>query len=210
MKMSFLLSASICILLAGLASAKPRQGSVRGQVKGPVIQNRNSNEGSAQQGSGTQNNNAGGARQGGSGGQGGPCAADAEKFCPNMQPGSREFNECLKSHQDKVSDACKAVMKSGRPGPGPDANNGGDEAGQGSTQRQGPSLRNDNGNEGGARQGGSSRQGPPCMDDAKKFCPNMQPGSREFNECLQSHKDQVSDECKDAMKSGRPGGRQGQ
>ena len=35
----------------------------------------------------------------------------------------------------------------------------------------------------------------PCMDDAKKLCPGVQPGQGRIAQCLKQHKDQLSQEC---------------
>jgi hypothetical protein len=35
------------------------------------------------------------------------CAADAQKFCPGLQPGSGQIAACLKQHKDALSDSCK-------------------------------------------------------------------------------------------------------
>ena len=39
----------------------------------------------------------------------------------------------------------------------------------------------------------------PCMDDAQKLCPGVQPGKGRIAACLKQHKDQVSQECQAKM-----------
>ncbi len=37
----------------------------------------------------------------------GPCAADVQKFCKDVQPGKGGIAKCLKEHQNDLSPACK-------------------------------------------------------------------------------------------------------
>ncbi|SRR5260221_3501879 len=41
----------------------------------------------------------------------GPCAADAKKFCGNVEPGGGRIVKCMKSHQAELSPACQSEMK---------------------------------------------------------------------------------------------------
>jgi len=43
-----------------------------------------------------------------------------------------------------------------------------------------------------------------CGDDAKRFCPNVQPGSGGILRCLRDHEADLSNECRDAMGQGSP------
>lgn len=36
-----------------------------------------------------------------------PCQADSEKYCSGVKVGSSRMKECLKTHRDQLSDACK-------------------------------------------------------------------------------------------------------
>jgi hypothetical protein len=41
----------------------------------------------------------------------GPCAADAKKFCGDVQPGGGRIAKCMKSHQAELTPACQAEIK---------------------------------------------------------------------------------------------------
>ena len=41
----------------------------------------------------------------------GPCAADAKKFCYNVQPGDGRIYNCMMSHQAELAPACRDAMK---------------------------------------------------------------------------------------------------
>jgi hypothetical protein len=61
---------------------------------------------------------AGGAPGGGGAmgaGQGGAalraaCRTDIEQLCANVQPGGGRIGQCLREHQDRVSEACKSAI----------------------------------------------------------------------------------------------------
>ena len=38
-----------------------------------------------------------------------------------------------------------------------------------------------------------------CKDDAAKFCADVKPGHGAIAQCLQAHRDQLSDSCKGAL-----------
>ena len=40
-----------------------------------------------------------------------PCQADVKKLCPGVKAGHGAILACLEPQQDKISDACKAVVK---------------------------------------------------------------------------------------------------
>ena len=40
-----------------------------------------------------------------------PCEADVKKLCPGVKPGHGAILGCLEGQQDKISDACKDVVK---------------------------------------------------------------------------------------------------
>ena len=44
--------------------------------------------------------------------QKGACKADAQKLCPDVQPGDGKLLECLKTHQADLSPACATNIKS--------------------------------------------------------------------------------------------------
>lgn len=41
----------------------------------------------------------------------GPCAADARKFCGDVQPGQGRIGKCMKAHEAELSPACQEGMK---------------------------------------------------------------------------------------------------
>lgn len=43
--------------------------------------------------------------------QGGPCADDIRQFCPGTLPGSDDFRQCMRSHRDELSDACRDALR---------------------------------------------------------------------------------------------------
>lgn len=45
-----------------------------------------------------------------------PCADDAKRLCPDVQPGQGRIAACLKEHKDQVSQACKARIAEFREG----------------------------------------------------------------------------------------------
>jgi len=46
------------------------------------------------------------------------CQPDVEKFCANVPHGDGQVRQCLRQHQNELSDACKAVHQ-GKRGPPP-------------------------------------------------------------------------------------------
>lgn len=42
-------------------------------------------------------------------------------------------------------------------------------------------------------------QAHPCIEDAHKLCPGMRPGDGQLKACLESHKDEVTAECRTKM-----------
>ncbi len=46
----------------------------------------------------------------------------------------------------------------------------------------------------------------PCMDDAKKLCPGVEPGHGRIAACLKEHKAELSSECKARIAQFREGG----
>jgi len=47
------------------------------------------------------------------------CQPDVEKFCANVPQGGGQIRDCLRQHQNELSDACKAAHKGKRGGPPP-------------------------------------------------------------------------------------------
>lgn len=48
-----------------------------------------------------------------------------------------------------------------------------------------------------------------CMKDVETLCSGVEPGNRRILQCLRDHKDQVSQECKEAAAAVRAARRQG-
>lgn len=48
---------------------------------------------------------------------------------------------------------------------------------------------------------GSISYAGPCDDDVDKYCGNMQPGMGDIASCMDSHKDNLSYQCKEWIKS---------
>jgi hypothetical protein len=44
----------------------------------------------------------------------GPCAADEQKFCSELQPGGGRIVRCLHAHANELSDACKSHIREKR------------------------------------------------------------------------------------------------
>lgn len=40
------------------------------------------------------------------------CMADIQKLCSGVQPGGGRIMQCMREHQDQVSDGCKTAMSS--------------------------------------------------------------------------------------------------
>ncbi len=41
----------------------------------------------------------------------GPCKADREKFCPNVQPGEGRIRNCMKEHYNQLSAECRQKIE---------------------------------------------------------------------------------------------------
>jgi len=46
----------------------------------------------------------------GQGGGRGACRADIQKLCPDAKRGDGSIRECMRDHQDDLSDACKQAI----------------------------------------------------------------------------------------------------
>lgn len=61
----------------------------------------------------------GGGHGEGHGGHGGPlrqaCMADFQKLCADAQPGGGRVFQCLRQHQDQLSDGCKTAIANMHP-----------------------------------------------------------------------------------------------
>jgi hypothetical protein len=70
----------------------------------------------AQNGGGMAGGGMGGGRMMGQGGGGGAlrgaCREDVEQLCAGVQPGGGRIAQCLRDHQDRVSEGCKSAIAS--------------------------------------------------------------------------------------------------
>jgi len=46
------------------------------------------------------------------------CQADIEQLCGNTEPGGGRIGQCLRDHQDRLSEACKSAISEARAGRG--------------------------------------------------------------------------------------------
>lgn len=44
------------------------------------------------------------------------CAADVQKLCPGVQPGSGRIMQCLSEHKSEASETCKQALLKARQG----------------------------------------------------------------------------------------------
>ena len=52
------------------------------------------------------------------------CHADVQKLCPGMRPGGGAIKECMTSHKDQLSQACKDALAKAEQEHAPAANGG--------------------------------------------------------------------------------------
>lgn len=131
--------------------------------------------------------------QGGDGagpGGGGGCREDAERLCADARSGGRDaVKSCLRSHKDELSDSCRQQIRAHQ-----------------SAQAGGSAADGAGGDSGGGKQAASGSQdgggkGPgACRDDAKRLCADaFAAGPEAVKRCMRSHKDALSQPCRDQM-----------
>jgi hypothetical protein len=140
---------------------------------------------------------------------GGPCAADAAKFCKDVKPGEGRVAACLKEHAKELSQACTdkrakaaekraarrekfARMKGGRGGVCMREYGQGFGAGFRSGYRMHGKL-------GRAEKTAKAKRNKlvkVCAADIGKLCEGVKPGEGRVRDCLIKNLDKLSEGCK--------------
>jgi len=109
-----------------------------------------------------------------------PCREDIAKFCGDVTPGKGAIISCLERHEDELSDACREyeARLHGRRG-----------------ERREDRMR-------------LARIQGACKDEVLRVCSGVRPASVPLVECLESHRDELSEEClKGLDRLKKPGGK---
>ena len=155
----------------------------------------------------------------------GACKADAEKFCKDIKPGEGRIMDCLKTHKADLSEGCKA--KGGEPKQVKmdwDAVCAKDKESLCKDVQPGAGRiiqcfkEHEKELSAGCRafvakkKSEMSKKHPgmqACEADKGKFCADIMPGEGRIIECMKSHKDELSGDCRDFMaKKGRHVGKE--
>lgn len=139
---------------------------------------------------------------------GGPCRADAEKFCKDIKPGDGRLIACLKEHEAELSAECKAegleVRENGKALAKECAGDldkfckgakGGDGGKLRCLKEHKKELSKDCKAEF-AKRKEEKRKKNPCFADAEKFCKDVKPGKDRLIDCLKAHEAGLSEACK--------------
>ncbi len=133
-----------------------------------------------------------------SAGKGGPCAADAAKFCKDVKPGEGRVAACLKEHEAELSQACKdrkalAGEKRGKRLGRGGANGCMREYGKGYSSgfKSGFKMR-----AGLGRGKRGNKEAKVCAADAEKLCKDVKPGEGRVRDCLIKNAAKLTDGCK--------------
>ena len=102
-----------------------------------------------------------------------PCSEDIAKFCKDVKPGGGAIFNCLETHQNELSQECRAYK----------ARIAGTRAERQERMRQFAALRQ------------------ACRDDTAKFCKDVKPGSGAIARCLDEHQNELSAPCKEGINS---------
>lgn len=94
------------------------------------------------------------------------CQSDIKKYCSDISPGEGRVAACLKSKEDKISDACSGAMAS---------------------TKAKISKKMD-------RADVAFRKS--CGNDVQRFCSNVPSGRGRLLKCLDQHENSLSDSCK--------------
>jgi hypothetical protein len=107
-----------------------------------------------------------------------PCSEDIARFCEKVSPGPAgmaALMDCLEKHEKELSDACRKF-----------------EAGIGGQRME----RSES-------VGEKRRLRERCANDITKFCNDTTPTKGGMLKCLKEHEKELSDPCKDVIKSVR-------
>jgi hypothetical protein len=101
-----------------------------------------------------------------------PCTDDIAKFCRNIKPGTTAMMDCLESHENRLSAACKEY----------EAKMGGKRVEMREEVRDEAKIRK------------------ACRDDAAKFCKDIDPKQGGVVKCLKEHANGLSAACRESIK----------
>ena len=102
-----------------------------------------------------------------------PCTEDIAKFCKNIKPGTTALMDCLESHENQLSSACKEY----------EAKMGGKRVEMKEEVRDEAKIRQ------------------ACRDDVAKFCKDIDPKQGGIAKCLKGHANGLSAACRESMKT---------
>lgn len=139
---------------------------------------------------------------------GGPCRADAEKFCKDIKPGDGRLIDCLKKHEAELSVECKAkdleVQENGKALAGACAGDldkfckdvKGGHGGKLLCLKKHKKKLSKDCKAGFAKRKEEKRKKNPCLADLEKFCKDVKPGKGRLTDCLKAHEAGLSEACK--------------
>jgi hypothetical protein len=99
------------------------------------------------------------------------CSEDIAKFCQNSKPGWINIMDCLETHENQLSDACKEF----------EAKMGGARVEREEQVREKMKFRQ------------------LCRDDVDKFCANAVPRAGGIINCLNDHRTELSTACRELI-----------
>jgi hypothetical protein len=143
--------------------------------------------------------------------QGGPCASDVAKFCPNVAPGEGARMSCLRAHEADLSPACRQHMAAMQ-----GAKEKIQEACHADAQRLCKGVEPGGGRMMGCLESHEAELSDACkrvvakheqmretmracQTDAERFCAGMSPAEGRLMNCLKSHRAELSEGCRSAM-----------
>jgi hypothetical protein len=156
----------------------------------------------------------------------GPCKADAEKFCKDVEPGGGRIKKCLKEHEADLSPECKAkgsemkkkvdamkaefaeACKEDKDKFCKDVEEGKGGLKKCIKEHEAELSDKCKGFVAGKKQAAKERKAAleeACGKDKEQFCKDVPAGEGRILKCMREHKDELSDGCKDFVKSKREG-----